>query len=183
VPLAQAFRVRSAPPGAPALVVVANHFKSKGCGRGADAATGMDADQGDGQSCWNATRVETARRLDAWLRTDPTRSHSERVVLLGDFNAYGREDPLRVLHEAGWVDAFARFPEPGLAYSFVFDGAAGRLDHALLSPAAAALLRGAAHWHNNADEPDSARYEAGTDTSPYGASDHDPLVIGLDWTE
>jgi predicted extracellular nuclease len=180
VPLAQAFRGAGAPRGAPAFVLVANHLKSKGCGRGVDAATGADADPGDGQSCWNALRVASARRLDAWLRTDPTRSGSDRIVLLGDFNAYAQEDPLRVLREAGWVDAFDRFPEPGLAYSFVFDGAAGRLDHALLSPAAAARLRGAAPWHNNADEPDASRYESGRDATPYGASDHDPLVIGLD---
>jgi predicted extracellular nuclease len=181
VPLAQAFARTGADAGAPALVLVAVHLKSKGCGKGERAATGAEADQGDGQSCWNPVRVDSARRIDAWLRTDPTGAHSDRTVLLGDFNAYGQEDPVRLLREAGWVDAFARFPEPGLEYSFVFDGQAGRLDHALLSPAAAALLRGAAHWHNNADEPESSRYETGLDDSPYGASDHDPLVIGLDW--
>ena len=67
------------------------------------------------------------------------------------------------------------------AGSFVFGGESGRLDHVFLSPGAAALLRGAAHWHNNADEPAASAYEAGTDLSAYGASDHDPLVIGGDW--
>ena len=176
VPLAQAFTVDGSTP----LVLVAVHLKSKGCGRGEEAASGADADAGDGQACFNPTRVESARRLDAWLRTDPTRSGSDRTVLLGDFNAYAREDPLRVLHDAGWIDAFARFPEAGPAYSFVFGGEAGRLDHALLSPGAAAILRGAAHWHSNADEPAASDYRAGIDASAYGASDHDPLVIGLD---
>jgi predicted extracellular nuclease len=169
VPLAQHF-----------VPVAAVHFKSKGCGRDADAATGAEADLGDGQACWNPTRVESARRLVDWLRADPTRSGTDRVVVLGDFNAYAREAPLAVLHDAGFVEAFDRFPEDGATYSFVFDGAAGRLDHAWLSPSAAALLRGAAHWHSNADEPASADYRAGTDMSAYGASDHDPLVIGLD---
>jgi predicted extracellular nuclease len=181
VPLAQAFAVVGARRGTPPLVLVAVHFKSKGCGRDATAASGADADQHDGQTCFNATRVESARRLADWLRTDPTRSRSDRTVLLGDFNAYGHEDPLRVLHDAGWIDAFARLPEAGPAYSFVFGGEAGRLDHALLSPAAAAQLRGAAHWHNNADEPASSDYHSGSDTSAYGASDHDALVIGMDW--
>ena len=181
VPLAQAFTVVGARRGTAPLVLVAVHFKSKGCGRDATAASGVDADQKDGQTCFNATRIDSARRLVDWLRTDPTRSRSDRSVLLGDFNAYAKEEPLRVLHEAGYIDAFDRFPETGPAYSFVFGGQAGRLDHALLSPAAAALLRGAAHWHSNADEPAAADYRAGTDTSAYGASDHDPLVIGGDW--
>jgi predicted extracellular nuclease len=180
VPLAQAFTVRGARRGAPPLVLVAVHFKSKGCGRDATAASGPDIDMKDGQTCFNATRVDSARRLVDWLRTDPTRSGSDRTVLLGDFNAYAQEEPLRVLHDAGFVDAFARFPEAGPSYSFVFGGQAGRLDHALLSPAAAARLRGAAHWHSNADEPAASDYRAGTDASAYGASDHDPLVIGLD---
>jgi predicted extracellular nuclease len=180
VPLAQAFNVIGAK-REPPLVLVAVHLKSKGCGHDATAASGSDADQHDGQSCFNATRVDSARRIDAWLRTDPTRSHSDRTVLLGDFNSYSREQPLRVLRDAGWIDAFDRYPEPGPTYSFVFGGEAGRLDHALLSPAAAEQLRGAAHWHNNADEPAASAYEAGTDLSAYGASDHDPLVIGGDW--
>jgi predicted extracellular nuclease len=179
-PLAQAF-VPVAHPDAPPLVLVAVHLKSKGCGRDADAATGADADQRDGQSCWNAMRVDAARRIDAWLRGDPTRSQADRIVLLGDFNAYSQEDPLRLLREAGWVDPFADDAAPD--YSFVFGGASGRLDHVLLSPAAAPALRGAAHWHNNADEPAAARAEAGTDASAYGASDHDPLVIGGDWAD
>ena len=57
--LAQSFRAGAGP----VFTVVANHFKSKGCSN----ATGADADQHDGQSCWNAVRTTTARRLDAWL--------------------------------------------------------------------------------------------------------------------
>jgi predicted extracellular nuclease len=179
VPLAQAFAVVGAKPGTPPLRLVAVHLKSKGCGRGADAATGADADRGDGQACFAATRVDSALRLAVWL--GQSRRDDERTVLLGDFNSYAQEDPLRLLHDSGWVDAFAQLGETGPAYSFVFDGRAGRLDHALLDADAAAQLRGAAHWHNNADEPEASGAAAGTDTSPYGASDHDPLVIGGDW--
>ena len=51
----------------------------------------------------------------------------------------------------------ASFKEAGIAhpYSYVYDGQIGRLDHALLSPALAARLQGAAEWHINADEPDA----------------------------
>lgn len=175
VPLAQAFAVGE---GAP-LVVVANHFKSKGCG---DAA-GIEADQGDGQACWNAARVDSARRLDAWLKTDPTGTGSPLQLVVGDLNAYAMEDPLRSLFEAGWVDAFASAAKSAdrrvRPYSFVYEGLSGRLDHALLSPALAQTLRGAAQWHSNADEPEHADEDAG-DTGPWRSSDHDPALLGFD---
>ncbi len=170
-PLAQSFRAGDGP----VFTVVANHFKSKGCGE----ASGPDADQKDGQGCWNATRTVSARRLDTWLRTDPTSSGSDLTLIVGDLNAYTMEDPVRTLAAAGWRDAFAgqRGEAP---YSYVFDGLTGRLDHALLSPALAARLAGAAEWHSNADEPDDRGYQARPGQhAPWRSSDHDPLVIGL----
>jgi predicted extracellular nuclease len=174
-PLAQTFRAGAGSTMGPAFTVVANHFKSKGCGN----ATGADADQKDGQSCWNATRTESARRLDAWLRTDPTRSGSDLAMIVGDLNAYSMEDPIRLLTAASWRDAFAgqRGPAP---YSYVYDAQIGRLDHALLSPSLAARLAGAAEWHSNADEPDSRGYQTRPgDRTPWRSSDHDPLVAGF----
>lgn len=170
-PLAQAFRAGAGP----VFTVVANHFKSKGCGE----ASGADADRKDGQGCWNAVRTESARRLDAWLRTDPTRSGSNLAMIVGDLNAYTMEDPVRALVAAGWRDAFAG--QRGAApYSYVYDGQIGRLDHALLSPALAARLAGAAEWHSNADEPEARGYQARPgQRGPWRSSDHDPLVVGL----
>ncbi len=171
VPLAQAFRAGK---GAP-FVVVANHFKSKGCSE----ATGADQDQKDGQACWNATRVTSAQLLDQWLRTDPTGAGTSDAVLLGDFNAYAMEAPIRALHDAGWQDAFAvaKIKQP---YSYVYNGMTGRLDHALLSPGMARRLRGAAEWHINADEPDDAGYRDRNVQGPWRSSDHDPLMLGFD---
>lgn len=174
-PLAQTFRAGTGATQGPAFTVVANHFKSKGCGE----AAGADADQKDGQSCWNATRTENARRLDAWLRTDPTQSGSDLAMIVGDLNAYSMEDPVRMLAAAGWRDAFAgqRGPAP---YSYVYDAQIGRLDHALLSPSLAMRLVAAAEWHSNADEPDSHGYQARPgDQAPWRSSDHDPLVVGF----
>ncbi|MFZ5637747.1 MAG: ExeM/NucH family extracellular endonuclease [Pseudomonadota bacterium] len=170
-PLAQSFRAGAGP----VFTVVANHFKSKGCGE----ASGADADRKDGQGCWNAVRTESARRLDAWLHTDPTRSGSDLAMIVGDLNAYTMEDPVRALVAAGWRDAFAgqRGPTP---YSYVYDGQIGRLDHALLSPALAARLAGAAEWHSNADEPEARGYRARPgQRGPWRSSDHDPLIVGL----
>src|SRR5690606_37421244 len=98
------------------------------------------------------------QRLMRWLDTDPTGTGSDLAAIVGDFNAYAQEDPVRVLVDAGWQDAFAGAAAP---YSFVFDGQAGRLDHALLSPALTARLAGAAKWHSNADEPGNVGDHAG----------------------
>src|SRR5690606_19005076 len=88
VPLAQAFvPVAQGRDAGPAFVVAANHFKSKGCGE----ASGEQADQGDGQACWNPRRVESARRLANWLATDPTGAGSDLTAIVGDLNAYAQE--------------------------------------------------------------------------------------------
>ncbi len=172
VPLAQSFRaLRGSEASGPVFTLAVAHFKSKGC---RDAA-GADIDQGDGQGCWNATRTESARRVHAWLRSDPTRSGSDLAMIVGDLNAYGMEDPVRMLLAEGWRDAYAngRGPAP---YSYVYDSLSGRLDHALLSPTLATRLAGAAKWHSNADEPE--REDDGS-TGPWRSSDHDPLLLGF----
>lgn len=173
VPLAQAFEPLA---GGPALVVAVNHFKSKGC----NEAAGDDADNGAG--CWNAARLDSASRLAAWLDGDPTGSGTDLGLIIGDLNSYAAEAPIQALLDAGWQDAFAvaGVLEP---YSYVHEGEAGRLDHALATPALAERLAGAAIWHSNADEPRDAGYfgrlhEAG----PWRSSDHDPIVVGFDWT-
>ena len=175
VPLAQAFRAGTGP----VFVLAANHFKSKGCGRDEDQAKDLEADQHDGQGCWNPLRVESAKRLQVWLASDPTHSASKFNLIVGDLNAHAMEDPLRLLHEAGWQDAFA-LAKVERPYSFVFDGQAGRLDHALLDAPLANRLRGAVEWHNNSDEAEFFDYHQDRDGDPYRASDHDPLLLGFD---
>lgn len=174
-PLAQAFDLGQ---GAPLLVAV-NHFKSKG---GCEDARGSDADQGDGQGCWNAHRLAAAEALADWLAGDPTGTGTPRVLLVGDLNAYAMEDPLRRLAERGYQDLLGG----GGRYSYVYAGRAGRLDHALASNEAAALVAGAAVWHANADESDAFDYSLPRSGAPdlfrpdaYRSSDHDPLLIGL----
>ena len=172
VPLAQAFRAGRGP----VFVVVANHFKSKG---GCNEAQGGDADRRDGQGCFNASRVESARLLNAWLARDPTGTQPVGHLLIGDFNAYAQEDPMRLLRSQGWQDAFARM-KLERPYSFVFEGLSGRLDHALVDAGLAARLRGAAEWHANADEAPAFDYRKGQANEPWRASDHDPLLLGFD---
>lgn len=173
VPLAQAFQRKG---GGKEFVVVANHLKSKGC----SDAEGADADQKDGQGCWNALRLDSAQRLHAWLQAAPLGRARDRIVILGDFNAYAMEDPVHWLREeGGWTDAFAAagVQRP---YGYIYQGLSGRLDHALLSPALVPHLRGAAEWHVNADEPDDAGYAGRNAPGPWRSSDHDPLLLGFD---
>ena len=179
VPLAQAFRAGNGP----VFVVAANHFKSKGCGRDEDIAQGAEADQQDGQSCWNPTRSDSAQRVSDWLKSDPTGTGAALQLILGDLNAYAMEDPLRLLRQAGWHDALSlkgprETGEPG--YSYVYEGQAGRLDHALVNAALLLRLRGAHEWHGNADEAPFFGYQNDREADPYRASDHDPLLLGFE---
>lgn len=166
--------------------VVVNHFKSKGC----SGAAGADADQLDGQGCFNASRVAEAQAVTSFVQDLQTRSANNRFVLLGDFNAYGMEDPVYEFTSKGYVDLAKRFS--AFDYSYVFDGEAGSLDHAIGTPELNAVVTGTSVWHINADEPSIIDYNlefkqpacgtCGPDyftATPYRSSDHDPVVIGL----
>jgi predicted extracellular nuclease len=179
-PIAQTFKAANG--GKFSLVV--NHLKSKsGCG----GSTGGDVDSGDGQGCWNATRVQQVQRLrDTFLPQVRAAANDADVLIVGDMNAYGMEDPIRVLNAAGYVNEIERFVRPaGTPYSYVFGGESGYLDHALASTSLSAQVAGVTEWHNNADEPDAIDYNieaTGQDpyvANPYRASDHDPVVVSL----
>lgn len=161
------------------LTVVAAHLKSKGST--CDAAG--DPDLGDGQGDCNAVRTRAARALVAWLAGDPTGVGAAPVLVAGDLNAYPREDPVQTFLAGGYTDLIAAFAGPD-AHSFVFDGAAGRLDHLLARRDLLPFVAGAGVWHTNADEPRALDYRQ-RDTSdryapdPFRASDHDPVLVGL----
>ncbi len=165
--------------------LVINHFKSKGSCPAASAPNAAgNTDAGDGQGCWNAQRVLQAQALTGLVDQVKAASGDQDVLLVGDFNAYGEEDPIHVLENAGYVDLLQR--EIGTtAYSYVFDGLSGRLDHALATPTLAAQVTGATEWHINADEPSVIDYntEFKPDdryaATPYRSSDHDPVLVGL----
>jgi predicted extracellular nuclease len=76
-------------------------------------------------------------------------------------------------------------------YSFAFDGQVGALDYALATRSLLVQVIDTIAWHINADEPPLLDYnlEHGRNpdlfnaASPYRASDHDPIIIGLDLTK
>ncbi|MFG6455226.1 ExeM/NucH family extracellular endonuclease [Roseateles sp. BYS96W] len=167
-------------PNGEKFAVAVNHLKSKGsCGSGANG------DTGDLQGCWNLQRQQQAQRLLDWLPTVKSTAGTDDVILIGDFNAYAQEDPIHVLTSAGIVDLVGQFDPAD--YSYVFDASAGRLDHGLGTATIAPKVTGATSWHINADEPEWTDYTtkdkaAGNDwyqPTAFRASDHDPMLIGL----
>lgn len=178
-PFAQTFAENST--GAQFSVVV-NHFKSKGsC---PSDPSDPNADQGDGQGCWNLKRIQQAQALLTFINAtllpiDPD------VFVIGDLNSYGAEDPIATLITGGLLNQVAAFVAESSRYSYVFDGAAGYLDHALSTASLTPQITDIDFWHINADEPSVIDYNTEFKTVDlyqphvYRASDHDPVVIGL----
>lgn len=171
--------------------VVANHFKSKG--------SCSSADPDVGQGCWNLKRVEQAKQLLNFVATIKQKSGDQDVILLGDLNAYGAEDPIKTLQNGGFESLNLRIPAED-RYSYQFSGQFGYLDHALASQNLSSQVTGITEWHVNSDEPIIADYNVefknapgctsttctGIDlfdpSTPFRASDHDPVLVGLNLT-
>lgn len=174
------------------LTVIANHFKSKGsCDK---------SDPDLGQGCWNKLRVQQAGALLAFVDRLKTLSGDPDVLVMGDLNAYGNEDPIQALIRGNFESLNKRIPAAD-RYSYQFGGQFGYLDHALASSSLSAQVTGITEWHINSDEPTVADYnfefkntpgcvvntpKSSTCTGPdlYGpgpfrASDHDPVLVGL----
>jgi predicted extracellular nuclease len=163
------------------FTVAVNHLKSKG----SSCDDVGDPDIGDGQGNCNLTRTNAATALTNWLAGDPTGSGDSDVLIIGDLNAYVMEDPVTAIKNAGYTSLVSQFSSAGEAYSYVFEGQSGELDHVLASPSLTPQVVGAAVWHVNSDEPRALDYndynqpllyQAGS----YRSADHDPVLIYLD---
>lgn len=170
-PIAQTFDIG----GGRLVTVVANHFKSKSPPSGNTAP-----EPADGQGFFNAERLAQAQRLVSFvggIAADPAKSAD--VILLGDFNSYGQEDPVQALTAAGFVDLVPA--KAAGSYTYTFNGELGSLDHAFASASLASSVTGVGVWGINSAEWSDRGYAFGaTDgTSPYRSSDHDPAVVGV----
>ncbi len=180
-PLVQTFREKAT---AEQISIVVNHFKSKGS---CPTDSSLNENQNDGQACWNAERLEAANTLTTWLATDPT-AGGDNILIIGDLNAYAKEQPITAIKNAGYTDLLQKFVGAN-TYSYVYHGQVGSLDHALASASLTAKVTGATEWHINADEPQMIDYKEehyGASKSAglynadyYRSSDHDPLMIGF----
>jgi predicted extracellular nuclease len=169
------------------VTVVVNHLKSKG----SDCNAIGDPDTGDGAGNCNQTRLAAAEALVDWLATDPTGSGDADVLIIGDLNSYDKEDPIDAIlagaddasgTDDDYTDLLFQFIGE-FAYSYVFDGQLGYLDHGLANQALLSEVTGTTVWHINADEPDLIDYDTSFKgpnqdaiyaPDAYRSSDHDP---------
>src|SRR6185436_6001200 len=183
------------------FTVVINHLKSKGSSAGLPG----DTDINDGAGASNATRTAQASRLLTWITSTVLPAAGDPdILLLGDFNSYPKETPITTLNGGGYTDLEVFF-QGANAYSYLFDGQLGHLDYGFASASLLPQVTGADAWHINADEvdlfdyndeifdsPGEANFEERPDgsalvpprvvfqpASPYRASDHDPVLVGL----
>jgi uncharacterized protein len=198
------------------FTIVTNHYKAR------NPSNSCDADTGEGQDSCNTMRLNIARHVLCWLyggcdapysypgnpTADPTPDGNRKYLLVGDFNSYLKEDPIRALTDptfskaptnrypagfpanphANFVDLMDRIIGPE-AYSYNFGSQNGYLDHALANPAMERLVTGVFEWHINSDEPtvfdynvefkSAAAQAAYYAPDPFRNSDHDPFIVGF----
>ena len=163
------------------LVIAVNHLKSKG----SNCNSVGDPDTGDGQGNCNLTRTRAAQAIAQWLNAEyPEHDH----MIIGDLNAYAKEDPISALTNNGYVELFSHLEKPN-SYSYSFRGESGSLDHAIVNAELADKVVDVTDWHINADEPRVLDYneENKTDeqlqhlyaSDAYRSSDHDPIIVSL----
>ena len=167
--------------GAPfPIAVIAVHQRSLSGVEGADGRV-------------RAKRHEQALRLSRFLDELQDADSALRLVVIGDFNAFeftdgyvdvmgqvtGRPDPAGALLPAtdevslDLTNQTLNMP-PAERYSFVFDGTAQSLDHAVTSQGIDPWVRGAEHARGNADAPFAFDSDP---TTALRSSDHDGTVV------
>lgn len=168
------------------FTVSVNHLKSKG------RACGEPNERQDGQGACNIMRTRAAKGLTQFLANNPTGVETDNIMILGDLNAYSKEDPMQVFKQAGYTNlkytdkATERQP-----YSYTFSGALGSLDHALAKGKWVEDVVSVDAWHINSVEAPLMDYQTEATgqkyksvdnyaaPDAYRSSDHDPIVVGM----
>ena len=150
-----------------------NHFKAK-----SGSGTGKNADQGDGQGTFNYNRVQEAQSVLQVMEGYQNYYEDNDVLIMGDLNAYAKEDPIRKFTDAGMYDLH-RYFHADSSYSYVYGEQAGYLDHAIANNALINQVTGMGAWHVNSDESDEYTYDKSNDQTVFRYSDHDPVLVGL----
>ena len=129
------------------FVLSMNHFKAKD----------SSEDAGESTRLTNVSRLLTALNK---ITTDPD------ILVLGDLNCYPGEEPLNKLIEAGYIELLLKYDSK--AYSYIYKGSKGLLDHALGNEPMSEQVTSAKVYHINTSGSYSYKY-----------SDHDAYVVGL----
>jgi uncharacterized protein len=186
--------VHAATGGTFPVTVIVNHLRSlNGVSSEEPSGTGTEGAR------VRAKRAAQAEFLADLVQARQVASPGERIVLVGDFNAFefndGYVDSMGAILGAPAspdevVVASADLVNPDLAnlaaaeppderYSYVFDGNAQSLDHVVVNQAlvSATYDRRVRHARTDADFPETARNNR---TTPTRLSDHDALVAYFD---
>ena len=175
--------------GSRKFLVSVNHFKSKGSScKNLVYDEVADINLEDGQGNCNLTRTYAAKKLTSYIDTQRDLRNIKKSLLLGDFNAYAKEDPILTMQANGYDNLLAN--EKGLkAYSYIFKGQLGTLDYALGSAKLAKKVKNIQVWNVNADEPRALDYnleyksneqkDSFYEPDVYRASDHDPIIVDI----
>ncbi len=155
------------------FILSINHFKAK-----SGTGTGDNADKGDGQGSYNATRVREAEAVIAQYNSNQSYYKDQDILIMGDLNAYGKEDPITTLLEENMTDLHTYFHADS-SYSYVYRGQAGYLDHAIANQTMLTQITGMQAYHINSDENDKYTYDKSNDLTMFRSSDHDPILVGL----
>ena len=165
-PIAQVFQQHS---DGRRILVVVNHLKSKG----SCPPVGENTKQHDGQGCWNPMRTASAVKMAAWATELAEQAGTANILIMGDMNAYRREDPINAIRNSGFIELMD--DEIGQVYSYIFFGQAGTLDYAFASTALQRQVQQAFIWHANAIWPPNMQLPR-----PWMRfSDHDPVVVDI----
>jgi len=162
------------------FTVAVNHLKSKG----SPCDDVGDPNLYDGQGNCNLTRTSAAIAEANWLETNPTGYGDGDYLIIGDLNAYAEEDPVTSLVDLGYTNLQDAYIGP-YAYSYIFDGGSGTLDHALATTTMSQQVLDVSTWHINTDEPSVIDYNVEYKSEdlyspdPFRSSDHDPVLIDL----
>ena len=130
-----------------------------------------------------AQRADSLRMLnmhvvDSLLQLAPALYRDSDILILGDFNCYTLERPIRHLIRQGYADQVMRYDSTG--YSYVYRSEAGFLDRVFASPSMADKIIGVKALHLNADCFYSLGYRSRyAKRDRYRFSDHDPVLIYL----
>lgn len=178
------------------FVIAVNHFKSKG--RPCD-----EIEVDDLQGNCNKTRYRAALALIDFLKKDDQSKSlilsankqksvkSLPTLILGDLNSYSQEDPLLALYDAGFINLKYHYDSKSPSFSYSFQGLLGNLDHALANSEILPFIKSVDSWHINSVEDVLLDYnkEGNGHKHPsidtygqpdmYRSSDHDPVVLGL----
>ena len=129
------------------FVLSMNHFKAK------------DSSSDAGEN----TRLQNVSNLISKLSTITT---DPDILIMGDLNSYTGEEPINRLENAGYAEQLVRF-DPA-AYTYIYRGERGILDHCMANSTMATQITGAYAYHI---------YTAGGYNYKY--SDHDAVLVGL----